>query len=168
MLHPASSHEKNVQSQDLAEQLFLEGDFENATLEYEHIYETALSAEDRNQALYGLACTQMMLAHSTDQVVEAINNLVQWDARKGKTPFVENRHLLILALQQQRELIRERKNNLTERENQQNALIANQQFKIANLTATIEKQHNQIKKLQTQISEIEAIDKNVQEKRKPL
>jgi hypothetical protein len=168
VLHPVPSHEKKANPQAFAEQLFLKGDFENATLEYEQIYETALSAEDRNQALYGLACTQMMLAHTEDQLVEAINNLQRWDANKGSAPFVENRHLLMLALQQQRELIRERKNRLAERENQQNALIANQQIKIANMTATIEKQHSQIEKLQTQISELEAIDKNVQEKRKPL
>jgi hypothetical protein len=168
VLHPVPSHETNAHPQAFAEQLFLKGDYENATLEYEQIYETALSAEDRNQALYGLACTQMMLAHTEDQLVEAINNLQRWDANKGRAPFVENRHLLILALQQQKELIKERKNRLAERENQQNALIANQQIKIANMTATIEKQHNQIDKLQTQISELEAIDKNVQEKRKPL
>lgn len=168
VLHPVPYHEKNAAPQAFAEQLFLKGDFENATLEYEQIYETALSAEDRNEALYGLACTQMMLAHTEDQLVEAINNLQRWDANKGSAPFVENRHLLILALQQQRELIQERKNRLAERENQQNALIANQQIKIANMTATLEKQNNQIEKLQTQISELEAIDKNVQEKRKPL
>ena len=165
---PPASPKNKVQPQAYAEQLFLKGDFENATLEYEQIYDTALSAEDKNQALYGLACTQMMLARTEDQLVEAIDNLVQWDLNKGKAPFVENRHLLIQALQEQGELLKERKMKLTERENQQNALIANQQITIAKMTSTIENQQNQIEKLQTQISELEAIDKNVQEKRKPL
>jgi hypothetical protein len=168
VMQPLTSPKKEVRPQAFAEQLFLNGDFENATLEYEQIYETALSAEDKNHALYGLACTQLMLARNEDQLVEAINNLQQWDANKGNAPFVENRHLLILALQQQGELIKKRKNNLRERQNEQNALIANQQIKIAKMTATIEDQQNQIEKLQTQISELEAIDKNVQEKRKPL
>lgn len=168
VMQPLTSPKKEVHPQAFAEQLFLNGDFENATLEYEQIYETALSAEDKNHALYGLACTQLTLARNEDQLVEAINNLQQWDANKGNAPFVENRHLLIFALQQQGELIKERKNSLKDRENEQNALIANQQIKIAKMTATIENQQNQIEKLQTQISELEAIDKNVQEKRKPL
>lgn len=154
-------------TQAFAEQLFINGDFERAILEYEQIYETALSSEDRNHALYGLACTQMMLAHTEDQLVEAISNLQKWDANKGTAPFVENRHLLVLSLKQQSELIQEKNKALKERENQQNALIANQQLKISQMTSTIEKSQNQIKILQNQIAELEAIDKDVQEKRNP-
>ena len=56
-------------TQAAADILFINGDFENALLEYEQIYETALSHEDRNSALYGLACTQMMLANSDLQLI---------------------------------------------------------------------------------------------------
>ena len=96
-------------TQAYAEQLFINGEFEDALLEYEHIYKTALSPEDRNQALYGLACTQMMLAQTEDQLVEAISNLQKWDANKGTAPFVENRHLLLLALKQQSGLMEKQK-----------------------------------------------------------
>ena len=94
----------------LAEQLFMIGDYENALLEYEQIYETALSPEDKNHALYGLACTQMMLARNKEQLVEAIDNLQKWDANKGTAPFTENRHLLILALKQQGTRLQEKDN----------------------------------------------------------
>lgn len=150
-----------------AEQLFINGDFENAILEYEQIYETALSPEDKNQALYGLACTQMMLARTTEQFVEAISNLQKWDANKGTAPLTENRHLLVLALKQQSDLLEGKKKALAERENQQNALIANQQLKISQMTSTIEQLTTQLKKLQSQIEELEAIDENVQKNRKP-
>lgn len=148
-------------TQAYADQLFINGDFENAILEYEQIYETALSPEDKNQALYGLACTQMMLAHTEEQLVEAISNLQKWDAIKGRAPFVENRHLLILSLKQQSEIIQEKNKQLLARDKQQTALIAAQQAKMARMTATVEK-------LSNQIAELEAIDENVQEKRNPL
>jgi len=154
--------------QAYAEQLYINGEFENALLEYEHIYETALSPEDKNNALYGLACTQMMLAQSVDQLVEAISNLQKWDANKGTEPFRENRHLLVLALKQQSMHIKEQHNKQIKIENQKNSLIADQQLKILQMTSTAEKRLNQIKKLQTQIEELEAIDENVQEKRQPL
>jgi hypothetical protein len=155
-------------TQAFAEQLFINGDFENAILEYEQIYDTALSPEDKNNALYGLACTQMMLARTEEQLVEAISNLQKWDANKGTAPFTENRHLLLLSLKQQSGLILDKKTALIERENLQNSLIANQQIKISQMTSTIESLQNQIKKLGNQIEELEAIDENVQKQKKPL
>ncbi len=152
----------------LAEQFFINGDFENALLEYEQIYETALSWEDKNHALYGLACTQMMLARNEDQLVEAITNLQKWDAKKGTASFTENRHLLVLALKQQSTLIEEKNKTLKERENLQNTVIANQQLKITQMTTDNENLQIELRKLQKQIEEIEAIDENVQNKRKPL
>ncbi len=155
-------------TQAFAEQLFINGDFENALLEYEQIYETALSPEDKNQALYGLACTQMMLARNDDQLIEAISNLQKWDANKGSEPFWENRHLFVLALKRQSVLIEEKSKARAVHENQQNALIATQQLKISQMTSTSEILQKKIEKLQNQIAELEAIDANVQEKRNPL
>ncbi len=152
----------------LAEQLFLNGDFENALLQYEQIYETALSPEDKNHALYGLASTQMMLARNANQLIEAIGNLQKWDADKGTAPFTENRHLLILALKQQSALIEEKSKTYTEHENLQNSVIANQQLKITQMTAANEQLQLEIKKLRKQIEEIEEIDENVQSKKQSL
>ncbi len=162
-------------TQAYAEQLFINGDFEHALLEYEQIYETALSPEDRNHALYGLACTQMMLARTEDQLVDAISNLQKWDAKKGTAPFVENRHLLLLSLKQQSALLEKttkerqeqedaqkaKNKELLIREDRLNFLITDQKKKISTMSSTVEK-------LQNQIKELEAIDMNVQEKRKPL
>jgi hypothetical protein len=160
--------EPATNTQAFAEQLFINGDFENALLEYEQIYDTALSPEDKNHALYGLACTQMMLARTSDQLVESISNLQKWNANKGTAPFTENRHLLLLSLKQQSELIDGKNKALIERENLQNSLIANQQIKISQMTSTIDELQNQIKKLDNQIQELEAIDENVQKQRKPI
>ena len=148
-------------TQAAADTLFINGDFENALLEYEQIYETALSHEDKNSALYGLACTQMMLANSDLQLIEAIDNLLRWDANKGTAPFTENRHLLTLALRQQSYLIQQKHVALTAREKRKNNVIAYQKKKISQMATTL---HN----LQNQLEELEEIDETYQEKRKPL
>lgn len=151
-----------------AEQLFINGDFENAILEYEQIYETALSSEDKNHALYGLACTQLMLAQTEEHLIEAIGNLQKWNANKGSAPFSENRHLLILSLKQQSELIEEKSREQVERESQQAALIDNQKKKISQMVATVIKLESQINELHNQLKALEALDENVQQKRKSL
>ncbi|MFT5697911.1 MAG: hypothetical protein ACI8ZB_000765 [Desulforhopalus sp.] len=153
--------EQEITTQAGADTLFINGDFENALLEFEQIYETALSHEDRNAALYGLACTQMMLANSDLQLIEAIDNLLRWDANKGSAPFTENRHLLTLALRQQSYLIQQKHVALDARENRKNNVIAYQKKKISQMSTTL---HN----LQNQLKELEEIDETYQEKRKPL
>lgn len=161
-----SMPEDNTQA--FAEQLFLNGDFERAILEFEQTYETALNPEDKNQALYGLACTQMMLARTDDQFVEAISNLQKWNANKGTAPFTENRLLLVLSLKQQGELIAQNKRVKMARETENVSLIDDQKRTITQMISTIEKLQNENKSLQNQIEALEAIDENVQEKRKSL
>jgi hypothetical protein len=157
---------KNIEA--FAEQLFLNGDFETALLEYELIHKTALSPEDKNHALYGLACTQMMLAHNEEQFIEAINNLQKWDAAKATAPFSENRLLLVLALKQQSKRLTEQDKERIVRETAQTTLIDDQKKKISEMMSTVQKLHTQIEELHNQIAALEAIDENVQEKQKAL
>lgn len=155
-------------TQPLAEQLFLNGDFERALVEYEQIYATALSAEDRNHALYGLACTQMMVADTEEQFIEGIGNLQKWDAGKGNAPFNENRLLLVLALKQQSKRLTEQDKERIARETAQATLIDDQKKKISEMTSTVEKLQTKIEELHNQIAALEAIDMNVQEKQNSL
>jgi hypothetical protein len=155
---PEATAEK---TQSVAELHFINGNFESALLEYEQIFETSLSPEDRNLALYGLACTQMMLARSDEQLLEAISNLQRWDASKGSAPFVENRHLLVLALKQQGEFLKEKTEGQLKHEKQKNSVIAYQKKKISLMASTLVK-------LQKQLEELEAIDETFQEIRNPL
>jgi len=155
-------------SQAYAEQLFLNGDFKTALLEYERLYDNALSTEAGNHALYGLACTQMMLADNEEQFIEAIGNLQKWDAGKGTAPFRENRLLLVLSLKQQSKRIAEKEKERIARETEQSSLIDDQKKKISEMMSTVSKLHTQIEELHNQIAALEAIDKNVQEKQKAL
>lgn len=142
-----------------AEQHFINGDFETALLEFEQIFETALVPDDRVVALYGLACTQMILARTEAELITAINNLQRWDALKGSAPFIENHHLLVLALKQQGELIVKRQHDAVQNEEKKNRLIAYQKNKINQLANTMEV-------LKKQLEELEAIDETFQLKRK--
>ncbi len=151
----------STQIHEGADLLFINGDFQNALSEYEQIYKTSSVPEDRNIALYGLACTQLMLAHNDHQYIEAISTLQKWDAAKGSAPFIENHHLLVLALIHHRNVIQEKHRKLTEREKNKNLLISRQKKKLSKMVTIINK-------LQNQLEELEAIDKTFQEKRKPL
>lgn len=148
-------------TQVTAETFFINGNFDDALLEFEQIYETAASHTDRNSALYGLACTQMILANSDLQLIEAIDNLLRWDANKGTALFIENRHLLTLALRQQSYLIQKKHVAMATREKRKNNVITYQRKKISQMA-------NTLKNLQHQLEELEQIDEIYQEKRKPL
>ncbi len=168
IVQPSKSLAQGENTHPLAEQLFLNGDYEKALLEYEQIYETALSAEERNHALYGLACTQIMLAHTEEQFIEGIGNLQKWDAGKGNTPFSENMQLLVLSLKEQSKRIEESNKDRIALETKQKVLIDNQKKQISEMTSTVEKLQTQIEELNNQIAALEAIDENVQEKQKSL
>ena len=168
MMQQPKSSLPGKHAQPLAELLFLDGDFDRALLEYEQLYETALSAEDRNHALYGLACSQLMVAHTEEQFIEGIGNLQKWDADKGIAPFSENRLLLVLALKQQIKRITEQDKERIARETAQATLIDDQEKKISEMTSTIQKLQAQIEELHNQIAALEAIDMNVQERQNSL
>lgn len=150
-----------------AERLFINGNFEQALAEYERLSLNSLTPKEKNHALYGLACTRLMLAENAEELVVAIDDLQQWDIKKGRARFTENRHLLVMALQQQAALIHERHKILTENEIQKDNRIAEQKIRIAEKKMKISQLSSQLKKLQTQLLELEKVEENVQEKRKP-
>ena len=151
------------ESQDFtkAEILFLNGNFKEAQDEYEKLLAAASTAQDYQIALYGLACSQLIQARNDTELLKAIGNLQKWDALKGGEPFVENYHMLILALKQQGELIRQKNTIQALHDKNKNILIRSQKKRIAQMA-------NIVKKLQNQIEELEKIDQTFQEKRKPL
>jgi len=103
----------------------------------------------------------LIQARNDTELLKAIGNLQKWDALKGGEPFVENYHMLILALKQQGELIRQKNTIQALHDKNKNILIRSQKKRIAQMA-------NIVKKLQNQIEELEKIDQTFQEKRKPL
>lgn len=157
-----------------ADHLFINGNFEEALVKYEQLSIHNLSPKEKNHALYGLACARLMLAKSTEELIGALDDLHQWDIEKGSGRFTENRHLLVMALQHQATLIRERDEILTAQKSQKDKQIGNlskqiadQNEQIAGQDKQISQLNSQLKKLQTQLLELEKIEENVQEKRTP-
>ena len=148
-------------SRSLGDEFFLNESFAEALLEYQHNYETALAPEDRSQGLYGLACTQLLLAYSDKQMTEAIGNLEKWDNEKGDSPLTENRHILVTALKIHSQRIVKIRREQALLAKQKNNTIANQLRKITQLANTVDN-------LQKQLEELEVIDETLQEKKKPL
>ncbi len=145
-----------------AELLFIKGEYEQALSEFQRIHEEAShTPEDRNQALYGLACTQIIMARTHRELADGIANLEKWDEEKGKTPFRENRRLLIFALKHQSDILDQRNQEQQQQDDRKDRLIANQKKEITKLVKTVER-------LQKQLEELEVIDEKFQEKRKIL
>ncbi|MFH0780414.1 MAG: hypothetical protein V2B20_00435 [Pseudomonadota bacterium] len=145
----------------VGETLFLNGNYERALEEYSNNYETALAPEDRSHALFGLACTQLTLAHSESQLAEAITTLEKWDAEKVDPQPIENSHLLVIALKTLSEHIQKKNQEQVQLAKRKNTIIANQNKKIAQLGNTVEN-------IQKQLDQLEEIDETLQEKKKSL
>jgi hypothetical protein len=144
-----------VRTRSTAEQNFLNGRLEQALQEYEQIYASSISAEDKNGALYGLACTEMILARDDAQLIEAITKLQRWNANKGSADFTENRNLLILALRQQRERLKAKKQQDAVQDKHQQDMFYSQKKKISQMAETVNI-------LKEQLDELERIDKTLQ------
>lgn len=145
--------------QQKAERLFINGDLQNALLQYEHIRDTTLSNQQRTRALYGLACTQIILAESDDQLAEGILNLNRWSSEKGTDNVVENRHLLVLALMRQRERLLRQQQERRNKNKIQRRQISHQKKVISRLGETMTN-------LQNQLKELEALDEHYQEQKR--
>jgi hypothetical protein len=68
--------------------------------------------------------------------------------------------MLVVAVKRQSELLQTLTKNIAKREKQKNQLIASQKKKIAQMATTVDN-------LQKQLEELEAIDQNYQERKKP-
>ncbi|MGW8195529.1 MAG: hypothetical protein ACWGOX_14825 [Desulforhopalus sp.] len=144
-----------------AESLFINEKFPEALVEFERVFYNSASAADKNSALYGLACSRLILAKNSEAVTSAVNDLQQWDTNKGQEPFGENHHMLVMAVKRMGDLIEELTERQFQKETQKDTLIADQKKKIAQLTSRLEK-------LQKQLEDLEAVEENFQGKRKPL
>ncbi len=144
-----------IHTRSTAEQNFLNGRLEQALQEYQQIYSSAISAQDKNDALYGLACTEMILARDDEQLIEAITKLQRWNANKGSADFTENRNLLILALRQQRERLKAKKQQDAVQDKHQQDMFYSQKKKISQMAETVNI-------LKEQLDELERIDKTLQ------
>ncbi len=159
-LFPPDTEKTSLQK---AENAFMNGAYKKASTIYSTLYTTSENERIKNAAIYGLACCVIITAENGDDVKKGIARLQAWrDSRKKKTGyFIENPQMMVLALRRKMEdlgqdpiihyVATKREGELVEVcEEEKEKLLA------------------RIKTLQHQISVLEAIDQELQQKRKPL
>ncbi len=148
---------QNTARLNRAEQAFFQGDYPCAREEFTLMMEMATHPDTKNAAQYGIACVDMITSENTDAFLNTMDSFLQ--SSSGENSHETNPQLLILAVSHGITLMGvERRETST---------------RIAALSAT-EKKHKKerrkmqhlIKTLQHQISALESIDQERQEKRK--
>ncbi|MEE4241606.1 MAG: hypothetical protein V2I36_09070 [Desulfopila sp.] len=145
-----------------AEFAFLGGNFELAEELYSRVRQSSENEVYRNSALYGLACVAMITATSFTELQQAIEQLQTWQEPGGDfAGYEENPRLIATALARQSELFEcepEIRYVVTKKEDD---LLRKHREEIRELKSIIVK-------LEHQISVLETIDQEIQEKRKPI
>jgi len=143
---------------------FQNKDYEKALEIYRMLSQLARNEEIRRKALYGLACTRLLLSESPEELSESI---ILWDVwsqlesqeTKDGYPILLRPLLLQKGFPEKRE--KEKKPDI---KNSLKRKIAHKDKEIRLLKSRIKKMEQEIKKLTHQLSSLEAIDKNIKQK----
>lgn len=130
------------------------GNYKKAEKIFADIYESDAGQETKNTALYNLTCTRILTAETVDEFIDAVKLLDDWKEANRGVFFVENPNLIVDALKEQVKIL------------QREQAVKEQKALDADVTIVNLKKELEI--LQHQISELEAIDEQLQEKKKPL
>ncbi len=145
-----------------AEQAFFKGDYPGAREEFTLMLEMATHPDTRTTAQYGIACVDMMTVKTSDEFLTAMDSFLQTSTGDNRCRDM-NPQLLIMAVSHGTALMK------AEQDKEQKQLLS----RVAALSATEKKYKKErlkmqhlIKTLQHQISALESIDQERQEKRK--
>ncbi len=155
-----------------AEAAFLQNDYKRSGRLFREVFDQGLNPDMRNAAHYGLACAKLMTAEGESAVDEALEALGAWAPLNRDAARIENPELLVRALGKvtgearvqsrqnalkMKRMIRSHRKDMEKHKKARKEL----QGKVARLEAAMET-------LLHQISELETIDQDLQEKRNPL
>lgn len=145
-----------------AEYAFFAENYELAVELYTRVRQSSEKELFRNHALYGLACVAMITATDSTALQQAIELLQNWQEPGGEfSGYEENPRMIAAALARQAQLFHcepEIRYVATKKEDD---LLRKHREEIRALKSTIVK-------LEHQISVLEEIDQEIQEKRKPI
>ena len=145
-----------------AEYAFFIGEYEVAKDIYMEIQRDTEREKYRNSAVYGLACISIITATNSDELKNGYAMFKEWEEpQKKNSLYLENPKMIIAALNEQVDLLEchpEIRYVTTKKEGD---LVKTCREEVQELKVTIEK-------LEHQISVLEAIDQEIQEKRNPL
>lgn len=164
------------------EKAFLLGNYEKAEELFLQVYNSESESQYKNTARYNLACTRMITAENSKTFKEAFSYLTDWKKPYHSGFYTENPTLVVTALKksgskirQQADLLKAENRKLTKALEGQNSEIDNLEQNISNLRTLLTSYQEDsisaqemIETLQRQINELEVIDQQLQEKKKPL
>ncbi|MGL1932127.1 MAG: hypothetical protein OCC45_10240 [Desulfotalea sp.] len=136
-------YDSEVQQLRDGEDQFELGNYKKAEKIFIEISKSEIKQQIKNTALYNLACTRIMIARTSSALIKAVQLFNEWKAVNQRLMYMENPDLAIAALKKQSKFIKREQ-------------------------AITQEKEAQIETLQHQISELEAIDLQLQEIKKPL
>ncbi len=143
------------------EKQYAKGNYQEAATLFEEVLSSDTGIQTHNAALYNLACAKIALAENDLQFVNAITELKTWQKSFEAGLYIENPELIITALDKRLEILHKEKATTT-------ALVQKNRIQITSQHDKISQLKSRLKILQHQISELEAIDHQIQKKKKPL
>lgn len=135
-------------------QLFEQGEYEKAQDVFEEVMGQAENFRLKGRVVYNLACIRLLRADTLKEMKKAAELLDGWQKTHGKEDAAGSPILAIAALENQVIVLEKEVRKRLGQQRQARKIIATQE--------------ELVKKLQHQISELEAIDKQLQEKKNPL
>jgi hypothetical protein len=154
------------------DEAFRNEDYEKAIEIYSGLSQLAENEKIRRKALYGLACTKLILAETASDLNESI---ILWDTWSQLLPQVtedEDPRMLKPILQRKalpgmdEERVKKRTN--TSKNKISLKALEEKDNKILQLESQLKEMEKEIQKLKQQISSLEAIDQKIQEKKKEI
>lgn len=144
---------------EAGEKAFFQKKYKDADTIFCSIIDRGKDTGLKNIALYNLACTKLVASETEHEFIEAMKLLSKWNPSKEGKVYFENPLLIIQALWKIAEMNKkERLENLKKNE-ELNMIVKHQNKEIFKMEQTIQN-------FQHQISELENIDQEIQEKRK--
>lgn len=144
------------------EMAFFAGNYQESQRIFTVIYKKSEKKIYQNYAVYGIACTKIMAAENIEEYIEAIKVLEGWKRHDVEIRgFWEDPRMITAAVNTKTHLFECEPEIKYVTSKKSDARVKRQKTEIKELKETI-------KKLQHQISVLEAIDQEIQEKRKPI
>jgi len=167
-----NSYDSNKATLQGGNEAFQNGDYQKALEIYRTLSQLSENVKIRRKALYGLACTKLILSENTKDFDEAI---ILWDAWSQLVPpkIVDEdpRMLKPLLLDKVFPKIIKKKINTREPidKNEANSeILKSRDDKILQLQKQLKIMENEVETLRHQISSLEEIDQDIFEKKKDI
>lgn len=144
------------------------GQFREAEMLFAEVYDGKVDQRIRNAALYNLACTRIISASNTKELLAAIRLLDDWQRTSPSTDYLENPDMIITALTKQFPMVVDDKANAEKKRNAALSQLKKNKKIINTQNRNITELNSKLQSLEQQLSAFEAIDHQLQESKKAL